>query len=260
MQKENRQPYYYLERTANVLLVDDDQAVLKSLEGALQSLRFFTVQTATSTRKALTFFERGERIHLCVFDLGLTDVKDDEFYLLRAYRRLAPFVVLTGSPSAEKGFTAGKLGAKSVIQKGGQFSVGKFLKTVNHHLLLHIINPRFNPEATDSLTVSTTTLFDKSPAFVTDWAIEMGITDRELRYIWKKNLGANSKIILFVYHVYRHAFAYMERCFADGPHDGNGADPGVDNDEYRRMEEYYHLHRSTICDYLAYGNVVNVMS
>jgi hypothetical protein len=209
----------------------------------------------------MSMLEPPERYHACVCDFGLADVKDDEFHLLRTYSRHAAFVMLTGAPSAEKGFTAASLGAKAVVQKSAGFDYLRFARRVNYYALLNIINPRHRVGARDSLTTSTEVLFAKNPDFVTNWAIELGVTDRELRYIWKKNLGANAKIILFIYQVYRKAFAYYEERLALRL---KGGDPGEDDsasstDEYRRYEEYYHMHRSTICDYLMFGNVVNVM-
>lgn len=261
MPKEHLAPFYFLEKTVNALLVDDDPGILSMLVETVAPLRLYNINTATSTRKAQPFLEPGGRIHMCVLDLGLADVRDDEFYLLKSYSKLVPFVVLTGALSAGKGFAAGQLGAKDVIQKGPGFDLFGFVKRMNHLTLLHIINPRYRPEAKDSLNQSTKVLFEKSPEFVTDWAVEMGITDRELRYIWKRNLGANAKIILFIYQVYRRAFDYYEKNLLDTRPSGRGADelPRYHADDYRRMEEYYHLHRSTICDYLAYGNVVNIL-
>jgi hypothetical protein len=170
-------------------------------------------------------------------------------------------VVLTGSTSSEKGFTAGELGARALVAKSANIDYPEFTRLVNRHALASIINPRYRIGGKDPLSVSTAVLFEKSPEFVTGWALEMGVTDRELRYIWKKKLGANAKIILFIYQVYRRAFAYFEDQVAQraGERRQSIVTAWAEGDEYRRMEEYFHLHRSTILDYLAFGNVVNFM-
>ena len=104
--------------------------------------------------------------------------------------------------------------------------------------------------------MSTMVLFEKSPEMVTQWAVDMGITDRELRYIWTKGLGANTKIILFMYTLFKNAFTFFEKCHQTGDISSLTKEC-LKSDSYRRMEEYFHMHRSTICDYLMFGNVAN---
>lgn len=250
---EQRPIYYFINGSVNLLVVDDDPRVLKILNEKLAPLSLYSVKCAPDSRTAVELLESPERFHVCVADLGLKDKEDDEFYLLKRFHRHVSFVILTGASSPRKGFLAAKHGAKALMEKSGELDYGSFVRMLNRYALLNIINPRYQAHGKDPLSVSTRVLFEKSPTFVTDWALEMGVTDREIRHIWKRNLGANAKIILFMYQLFRGAFTYYEHFLEP---DFDGADTAVPED-YRRREEYYHCHRSTICDYIAFGNVVN---
>jgi ActR/RegA family two-component response regulator len=258
--KIETQPYYFLDRSVHLLIVDSDQKTVRMLLDGLQPARLYSAQTANTARKAQPVLEGTERQHVCIMELGIADIRGDEFFLMKKFQRHVSFVVLTGAASPAKGFMARQLGAKALAEKSGDFDFGKFFSAVSRNALLAIVNPRYREDGKDPLTHSTDVLFEKSPETVTQWAIEMGVTDRELRYIWTKALGANTKIILFIYQVYRKAIAYYQNLLAH-PRSQSWqaeADEGTKgSDEYRRHEEYYHLHRSVICDYLAYGNVVN---
>ncbi|MBD3344377.1 MAG: response regulator [Chitinivibrionales bacterium] len=254
-------PYYFLDKTVNVLLVDDDPGVIEVLRETFDMLRIFNINTASSTRQASALLNSPDRFHVCIFDLGLGDINNDEFYLIKNFYKHTSFIVLTGTASSKKGFLVGKYGAMDLLEKSGKIDLEELVKTVNHNALLNIINPLHSNDRRKSLSTSTEVLFEKSPNYVTEWAIEMGVTDREIRHIWKKNLGANAKIILFIFHLFRKAFGYNELFLLNNGDDGgDGESLLVKNPlEYKKQEEYFHLHRSTILDYLAFGNIVNFL-
>lgn len=251
-----RPPFYFLNKSVSILIVDDDQGVRTMLEEILQPIELYAVRGAANCREAEPVLGSLERIHLCILDLGLRDIANDEFFLLKKYSSRVSFIVFTGSASPIKGFKACLSGAKMVIEKSPEFNPGYFIKTVNTYALLNIINPRY-VFGKDTLSASTDVLFEKTPKFVSEWALQMSITDRELRHIWTKNLGANAKIILTIHQMYRAAFDYYERLLGESGNFRNA--PIQDQNAYRRLEEYYHCHRSTITDFLAFGNVASVL-
>lgn len=251
--QEERAPFYFLDKTINILVVDDDKSILSLIKDILSPIKIYSVISATTIHEAETALSSPDRTNLCVLDLGITHEKHDEFYLLKKYVSRVSFVILTGATSPVKGFTAHKLGAKDIVEKSSVFDSTKFLKTVNHYSLLNIINPRYGM-SNDTLTLSTNMLFKESPKFVSQWAIHMGISDRELRHIWTKNLGANAKIILSIYQIFEAAFHYYERRVSNA--DAYQNRPLQSQDTYKRLEEYFHCHKSTITDFIAFGNVV----
>jgi DNA-binding response OmpR family regulator len=252
---QERPPYYFLEKSLSLLLVDDDAGVRSLIADTLRPTGLYSVLTAGSSREAEEVLRQPERVHLCLLDLGLADSGNDEYYLLRKYAARVSFVVFTGSTSPAKGYMVRELGAKDIIEKSPNFDRLGLLKKINRQSLINIINPRYRI-VKDTLTLSTEVLFDKSPHHVSQWAIQTGITDRELRHIWRKHLGANAKIILSIYQIFSAAFAYYEKMAASEigslVRTGN---PSV----YKRLEEYFQMHRSTIMDFIAYGNITALL-
>ena len=256
---KDRPPYYFLNDSINLLLIDDDESILQYVTELVRAIPLYRIECASSARKALALWEPPKRYHACITDLGIDDMKGDEFFILRQFGRQTAFIIFTGATSPIKGFTAGQLGARALMEKTNNVDQMTLLKTLNHYALLNVLNPSFLRSDDNTLSLSTDLLFRKSPQQVTEWALELGISDRELRHIWKRHLGANAKIILFIYHVYHRAFTYFESRLSDalsGQHI-HAAEEIEDKSGYTRMEEYYFLHRSTIMDYIEFGNVVN---
>jgi DNA-binding NarL/FixJ family response regulator len=251
---EDRPPYYYLDNLINVLLVDDDPRILELVRQILSPLRLYAITTAATAAKAEKHLSQPARTHLCILDLGIADRERDEFHLLRRFSSRVSFIMLTGCSSPAKGFRCHELGAKSLVEKSGDFDNDSFLRTVNRCALLNIINPRYGL-VKDTLNTSTNVLFDHSPTSVSNWALEMAITDRELRNIWKKHLGANAKTILAIYQMFSAAIGYYERQNLSVTVYQNNSE--TDQANYRRLEEYFHCHRSIITDFIEFGNVVN---
>ncbi len=253
---QERIPYYFLKNAVSLLIVDDDEGVMALLREVLSPLEIYFIQTAQNAKEAEALLASPERIHLCVFDLGLKDLGNDEFHLLRKYASRVSFVVFTGSASPAKGFAACANGAKAIIEKSPDFNPHNFVRKVNTFALLNVINPRYSFNR-DTLSNATDILFEHAPKYVSQWALQMGITDRELRHIWTRNLGANAKVILSIYQLFSAAFSYYERVIESQDEYRNT--PVQDESSYRRLEEYFHCHKSTIMDFIAFGNVVNFM-
>lgn len=254
---ETREPFYYLDHQVNVLLIDDDPEILALLSEILKPIGPYNLFCASTAQQAEKILTSPPRTHLCVLDLGITDIKNDEFVLLKRFGNRVSFIIFTGRPSPSKGFDAHALGAKTVIEKTENFDTIKFFKTVNYFALLNIMNPKHSTIINDSLSVSTDLLFEKSPNFVSQWAQMMGMTDRSLRYIWTKNLGANAKIILSTYQMFETAFDYFEKVMLQS--EQYKVDKIIQSNTYIRLEEFFHLHKSTITDFIAYGDVAAFM-
>lgn len=250
---ETRPPFYYLDNLINLLFVDDDQEILGLLSKLFKPIRIFSTYCASSAVEADKILISPPRTHLCVLDLGINDLKNDEFYLLKRYGTRISFIIFTGRPSPLKGFDAHAFGAKGVIEKSADFNASALIKTVCHWSLLNIINPKFDANNNDSLSVSTDLLFEQTPGFVSQWAQSMGMTDRALRHIWTKNLGANAKIILSIFQMFETAITYYD--LVTQGHQEYKIAKILQSSTYKRLEEFFHLHKSTITDFIAYGDV-----
>jgi CheY-like chemotaxis protein len=255
MALENPKPFYFLDNLINIVLVDDNPEYLSLMKSMVKPVSIYSINTAETAIQAENIITSPNRIHICVLDLGITDMDNDEFYLLKKYGKRSSFIIITGSTSPKRGFIAHSLGAKAVIEKAVKFKNVDFIKTVNRYALLNIINPKYRTNG-DTLSVSTDILFEKSPQMVTKWAKYIGITDRSLRHIWKNNLGANAKIILSTFLIFKNAFDYYEKYFR-----GNISQDKelFHSSKYRHLEEFFHTHKSTITDFISYGDIAAFM-
>ncbi len=200
----------FLDRTLNLLIVEDDPLSSKLLGEIFEPVSCYAVYFASTNARALELLKSGKRFHVCIVDLGITDMEGDEFYLLRHYGRHSSIVVLTGSPSPQKGAACIQLGARAVFEKGKEFNAGLFLRAVNKMALVNIVNHRFNEWSSDTINIATRILFEKHPASVTEWADNLRISDRQLRNLWHSNLGFGAKHVLFLFNCFSKAFEYYE--------------------------------------------------
>ncbi len=244
-------PFYYLNRLINVLIIDNDPKYISEYQNIFKKINVFNVLKSSSTQQAETIITSPDRIHLCICDFGMNSEEEEDFYLIKKYAARIPFVVATGSVSPKKGFLAHAYGAKDIAEKGDDFKMFSLIKMVIKHSLLNIINPKYKPNS-DSLSLSTEILFLKNPDLVSKWAKLMNITDRSLRYIWKNNLGANAKIILSIFHMFNDAFTYYEK-FLHGTHPKTKV--LLKSNTYKRLEEFFHMHKSSITDFIQYGDI-----
>ena len=210
MDQSTSNPFSFVDRTLNLLIVEDDTLGRELLLDMLSPVSCYKLYTATTNGKALELLRSGVRFHGCITDLGIDDVENDEFYLLRQYARHSSIIVLTGSPSPQKGATCIQLGARAVFEKGMTFSNKLFFKTLNYMVLINIVNHRYNEKAFDTLNSATRALFETEPASVTEWADQLRITDRQLRNLWHTGSGFGAKHVLYLFQCFSQAFEYYE--------------------------------------------------
>ncbi|MBN1575676.1 MAG: response regulator [Chitinispirillaceae bacterium] len=235
-------PFYFIDRMLNILIVEDDPLSRDLLTEVLRPAACYAVHVAAANSKALELLRSGMRFHACIIDLGINDVENDEYYLLRHYGRHTSIIVLTGSPSPQKGASCIQLGARSVFEKGTAFNSRLFFQTLNRMVLINVVNYRFNEWSGDTLNLATDTLFTTSPDSVTQWAEKMRITDRQLRNLWHTGSGFGAKHVLFLFHCLKNAFAYYETLLF-----GNGAErTAAGRFSHLRLEAYFQEHHELL--------------
>jgi CheY-like chemotaxis protein len=207
-QPEPVQDYFsFLDRTVNILLVDDQPELLDSFAQLLSDVRVYNVRVAGSAKDAKAILDR-DMVHLCLLDLGIRDIKGDEFYLPRTYGEHTRFFVLTGSTSPEQGAAAVMSGATGVFDKPALFDA--HAPRINEQILRHIVTPRPRSAVTAALNHSVNFLLQKAPANVGDWASGANVSYDALHDLWNGR-GLKPATVLFMYSVYRDALAYHMR-------------------------------------------------
>jgi|WetSurMetagenome_2_1015567.scaffolds.fasta_scaffold102039_2 CheY-like chemotaxis protein len=238
--------FSFLDKSLNILIADDDWAILDVLTEMLSPVRLFNILSANTTKAASDLISGENRVHVCIMDLGLRDIDDDEYYLLKKFAPYISFLVHTGSINPTQGFKSKEYGAKHLITKGSMTAIEgiELVQTINRYSLYNLINPSYNETVFDTLNYATEMLFKKSPASVTQWAAEARITDRELRNLWKNKIGIMARHALTIFELFSLAFTCAERCYSK-----KGCDEkcGIVTSEKREsLTNYFNSHQKTI--------------
>ena len=240
MTVSNENPFSFINDMLNLLIVDDTPSERNILSHLLEPATCYSLHFAGSNGKALEYLRSGKRFHVCIVDLGMTDVENDEFYLLKQYGNHSSIIVLTGSTSPQKGARCVNLGARAVFDKGTPFNVRNLFVTLNRMALINIVNHRYNEWSSDSVNQATRLLFENEPESVTEWAEAMRISDRQLRNIWHTSSGFGAKHILFLYHCFKNAFDYYTSTLFENGHSTES------HSHRQRFASYFITHRELL--------------
>lgn len=213
MLNSSKDLFHFAKGIINLLIVDDNSDFIIFLKELFSFIPLYAVHSSMTCGDALLLLKSGKRFHLCILDLGIIDVDNDEFYLLRQYAHYCSIIVLTGSDSPSKGAACIQLGAREVIEKGADINVRSFLEIVNYNAIINIINQRYmGNTACDTLSFATKILLEKKPQSVTEWAEQMRISDRQLRNLWHTGSGFSAKHVITMFTFFTQAFHYFLTC------------------------------------------------
>ncbi len=119
------------ERKYTILIVDDDEQVLKSLKIWLKN-EGFKIETATDRAQAIKIIEK-KKIDVVLLDLRLIDDSGiNVIKRLTAFDKKLKIIILTGYPSFDTAVEAMKTGACDYVSKGSPNE--KILKIINNAL------------------------------------------------------------------------------------------------------------------------------
>jgi CheY-like chemotaxis protein len=242
-----------LQNTVNLLIVDDLREMISVIREFLAPYKIYSVHSASSTRQALDILKTSpKRFHVCLFDLGLGDVEGNEFHLLDKCGRDLPFVIMSAQDNTEKSFEAKKHGAREYVRKGNADFIQRIIVCLNRQALQNMICPTLPEDPVDPLFKCVEVLKSHNPVRVADWASQVNITDRQLRYEWKERLGFSPKHSLCIYHLYSKLFKQIELIAGDGHGHPDQfwmeqcTQSLSESAVYKRFIEYYLVNRSGI--------------
>ena len=245
----SERPFEFLSGTINLLVVEDEPYSLGSALEFLESIPLISYKVVNSSSAALSEFKSGNRYHVCITDLGISDVNGDEFFLVRQFSKMCSIIVLTGSKSPLKGAKCIQCGARAVIEKGTSFNLREYFNILKKCILLNIVDSRYNEFCNDVLSPAVEVLFEKNPASVTEWADCLRISDRQLRNLWH-NSGFSAKHVLFLYGLYRNAFNYYEKLLFE-PKTNSGQSEISADPVYKKQYSYFLENRSILISLLS---------
>jgi CheY-like chemotaxis protein len=247
---ENSLPFDFMHNTIRLLVIDDEPEVLEMTAMIVEPIPIYSVHCAKSNTEALKVIEELDRVHLCITDLGICDIENDECYLLKKCAGRIHFVVLTGSTSIAKGYQLHQIGARAVLEKATDIGNERFFDVLKEQALLSIIYPHYSLNNPDTLDNAVDVLFTKNPSSVTRWALDTNISDREMRNIWKNAMGINARTILFLYQAYTAAFEWFHSALIADASEGKTLREMPTPENYEHIRDYFTLHRSTLLHFI----------
>ena len=239
--RENN-PYSFLDGLFNLLVVENDPSDLAAIRRLIEAFPCYSIIPAPDNSCALDRMRSGRRIHVCITELGMNDIGNDEFYLLRQYAHHCSMIVLTRSASAQKGAACVLFGVRAVFDKGTPFGGREFIETLNELTLINIVNHRYTENSGDTFNLATKILLKTNPRSVTEWADNLRITDRQLRNLWHTGSGFGAKHLLFLFHCCKSAFRHYESSLFDRGKESRFTPPFPP----RRMAAYFEGHRDIL--------------
>ncbi len=238
--------FYPLFNSVNILIIDDEPHQLDFYESMLTLHPLYKIHRAANAIEAESFL-KSKKIHLCTLDLGINDLKSDEYYLLKQHGSKIPFVIISGSNDIERAFKASSLGAAALLSKPILMTDHRYWNSLHISFLNNTILPTFPLNANPILREFRTIIQKDLPESVSDWAAKTNVTDSYLRKIWGECTSSSPKMLLFLYKMYKWAFEWYDSvCIADL----NNTPLSIsepDSGEHRKMIQYY-LHNKNELD------------
>ncbi len=224
-----------LKDTLSILIVLKDPTVVKKIIRFIQPTYIYNITIVNSVKGAQEVLDK-ERVHLCL--LG-SEFK--EFAIINKYLYTSFIIFVIDDINYHEIFNYVKLGVKTLIDKGSiNFSL---IKIINHFSLRNVINPFYRRGFEDILSVSTEKLIERNPSGVTDWASDCGISERQLRWIWNIRFKVKTRIVLFIYKIYKTAFDVKNP---------------LDKKTFEQLTFFFISHKNEIIDYINYLQLKDV--
>ncbi|MGA2506134.1 MAG: response regulator [Chitinispirillaceae bacterium] len=245
----------FLERTIEILIVDDEYSLVAANADLLNIYKLYNVTCAYSAKEADVLLSSSRRFHVCLFDLGMTDINNDECYLIKKYSSKVSFIVVSGRDSLEMGFKVGSCGALAAVRKPVDFDKTDIIDLINNAFfrnLLAIENLRkYKPIIKDAVEAFITL----NPPSIKHWADKLGIKEYYLRKVWKACFNYQPRHIVWLCGIYSQAFQYYKFLYCErlGIKVGANDRPVDDSDvEYsnNRFKLMYKNHKKTILNIL----------
>lgn len=205
-------PFLFLKHSINICMVDDDPQLLQVYSEILNSYNLYSLVSCPNVSETESILSSKQRFHVCIMDLGLDDINNDEFYLLKKFSPRTSFIVLTGKDSIKKGFECGKHGSLSVFEKPIDFSKIDFINAINRAFIYSLVSScsKLHKPVIEKIIDA---LFMSDPVDIFDWAFNANVTEQYLRRVWNTIYGYQPKYFLWLYRMMISAFSFYNSEF-----------------------------------------------
>jgi CheY-like chemotaxis protein len=229
-------------KSVTILFIDDEEKQLQYYRDMVSNHAMYSVKTAGNAAEARRYLTGSdeEKPHLCIMDLGIDDIGNDEFFLLKKFASRIPFIIASGSMDMERAFEASRLDAAAMIAKPVQVQSEKFWSTLSTVFLNYSIYPILNSGSNSVLKICRDVLYNQEPETISEWAAMASISDTYIRKLWAECFTYPPKYVLFLYRMYKYSFRFHD---AEYIADLMGTEPPEISlefiERYKQMIKYY---------------------
>ena len=202
-----------LEQSIKILIVDDEWGVAEAYSEILRTYKLYEVTCAYCAKEADLLLSSSKRFHVCLFDLGLTDINNDEYYLINKYSTKISFIIVTGKDSLKKGFQSKAYGAIAAINKPIDFCNLDFINLVNEAFFRSLIIPKDINKCKPIIKDAIESFISLRPTNIKQWAENGGIDERYLRRVWMECFNYQPRYLLWLTKVLSYAFSFYNSLY-----------------------------------------------
>ena len=188
--------------------------------------------------------------HVCLLDLGLKDLDNDEYILIKKYFPKVSFVIVTARDSIEHGFQSAACGACAVLKKPIDFKKGNFLNVINRAFFRSLIMPENPNKCKPVIRDAVEAFISTHNSSVSEWAKSIGIDERYLRMVWTDCYGYQPKLVVWLNKIYRSAFSYYTNIFKSQINPGisscSSPEEHAPEEDTKQLSLFYFNHKSVI--------------
>ena len=233
-----------MKKTVRVHIADDEPLALIYLTEMITRHPLLCVEKAGSSHKAEKIIEEWSP-HICLMDLGLTDINNDELYLPKRHSKSISLIVNSATNDIERAFMAANSGIARMIAKPPDFFVVDFWRLLRDVFLGWCILPVPGNATNPVFRKCCRVVKEEQPRNVSDWANRVGITDTYLRKLWSEHYFLTPKHVLFLYKLYKDVYDYYNEMYlAELNKRAMNKIAYCDGTEWGQRIGYYLLHKN----------------
>jgi len=169
--------YEPLIKSISLLTVDDEPFQQEIYVKTISEHQLYTVVAVSSAEEAEKRMQSSQNFSICLMELGIDDINNDEFYLLKKYGRKIPFIIISAAKDLNRGFQARDLGSVYLFSKPVNFFDSGFWDVLMNTFLNSKLLPSLPDNTLTVLAETCKTIRRESPSSVAQWAALTGITE-----------------------------------------------------------------------------------
>lgn len=205
-------PFAFLERSIKILIADDEWGFAESFREHLNAYELYDVDRALSAKEADSILSSSQ-YHVCLMDLGLNDIDNDEYFLINKYSPKVSFIVVSAIDSLEKGFKARDCGAFAAVSKPVIFSDLNVINLINKAYFQSLIIPKSFLTCKQVIQNAITTFMSYKPASMMQWAEKTGVEKRYFRKVWLECFEYQPRHVVWLYKMLSYIFSYYNNFY-----------------------------------------------